>query len=48
MFGKRNPKWLNIQNNFLRIISHHTSLKEALIRIEDILIFDFTVYEPLV
>jgi hypothetical protein len=37
---------VNIQNNFLGITSHHTSLKEALIIIEDISIFDSTVYEP--
>jgi len=37
---------VNIQNNFLGIISDHTSLKEALIIIEDISIFDSTVYEP--
>jgi len=37
---------VNIQNNFLGIISHHTSLKEALIIIEDISIFYSTVYEP--
>jgi len=30
---------VNIQNIFLEIISHHTSLKEASIIIEDILIF---------
>jgi len=30
---------VNIQNNFLGIISHHTSLKEALIIIEDISFF---------
>jgi antibiotic biosynthesis monooxygenase (ABM) superfamily enzyme len=30
---------VNIQNNFLGIISHHTSLKEVLIVIEDISIF---------
>jgi len=37
---------VNIQINFLGIISHHTSFKETLIIIEDILIFDSTVYEP--
>jgi hypothetical protein len=37
---------VNIQNIFLGIISHYTSLKEALIIIEDISIFDSTVYEP--
>jgi hypothetical protein len=37
---------VNIQNNFLGIISHHTSLKEASIIIEDISNFDSTVYEP--
>jgi hypothetical protein len=37
---------VNIQNNFLGIISDHTSLKEALIIIKDISIFDSTVYEP--
>ena len=36
---------VNIQNNFLGIISHHIALKEALIIIEDFLIFDSTVYE---
>jgi len=42
----KKPKVVNIQNNFLGIISHHTSLKEASIRIEGISIFDSTVYEP--
>jgi len=42
----KKPQVVNIQNIFLEIISHHTSLKEALIIIEDILIFDSTVYEP--
>jgi hypothetical protein len=37
---------VNIQNIFLGIISHYTSLKEALIIIEDISIFDSSVYEP--
>ena len=41
----KKPKVVNIQNNFIGIISHHTSLKEALIIIEDISIFDPTVYE---
>jgi len=36
---------VNIQNNFLEIISHRTSLKEALIIIEDISISDSMVYE---
>jgi hypothetical protein len=43
----KKPQVVNIQNIFLGIISHYTSLKEALIIIEDILIFDSTVYEPL-
>jgi hypothetical protein len=38
------PQVVNIQNIFLGIISHHTSLKKALIIIEDISIFD-SVYE---
>jgi hypothetical protein len=37
---------VNIQNIFLGIISHHTSLKEASIIIGDILIFGSTVYKP--
>jgi hypothetical protein len=37
---------VNIQNIFLGIIRHHTSLKEASIIIEDISIFYSTVYEP--
>jgi len=37
---------VNIQNNFLGIINPHTSLKEALIIIEDISISYSTVYEP--
>jgi hypothetical protein len=37
---------VNIQNIFPGIISHHTSLKEASIIIEDILIFYSIVYEP--
>ena len=37
---------VNIQNNFLGIINHHTSLKEALIIIENISIFYSIVYEP--
>jgi len=36
---------VNIQNIFLWIISHHTSLKETSIIIEDISIFDSMVYE---
>ena len=35
----KKPQVVNIQNIFLGIISHHTSLKEALIIIEDISIF---------
>jgi hypothetical protein len=35
----KKPGVVNIQNNFLRIINLHTSLKEALIIIEDISIF---------
>jgi hypothetical protein len=42
----KKPQVVNIQNIFLGIISHHTSLKEASIIIGDILIFDSTVYEP--
>jgi len=42
----KKPQVVNIQNIFLGIISHHTSLKEASIIIEDILIFDSTVYKP--
>jgi len=42
----KKPQVVNIQNIFLGIISHHTSLKEALIIIEDISIFYSTVYEP--
>jgi hypothetical protein len=42
----KKPQVVNIQNIFLGIISHHTSLKEASIIIEDISIFDSTVYEP--
>jgi hypothetical protein len=38
------PQVVNIQNIFLGIISHHTSLKKTLIIIEDISIFD-SVYE---
>jgi hypothetical protein len=37
---------VNIQNNFLGIISHHITLKEVLIIIEDISIFYSMVYEP--
>jgi len=40
----KKPEVVNIQNNLLGIISHHTSLKEALIIIEDISTFDSTVY----
>jgi len=40
----KKPQVVNIQNIFLGIISHHTSLKEALIIIKDISIFD-SVYE---
>jgi len=32
----KKPQMVNIQNIFLKIISHHTSLKEASIIIEDI------------
>ena len=35
----KKPQVVNIQNNFLGIISHHTFLKEALIIIKDISIF---------
>jgi hypothetical protein len=42
----KKPQVVNIQNIFLEIISHHTSVKEALIIIKDILIFDSMVYEP--
>jgi hypothetical protein len=42
----KKPRVVNIQNNFLGIINLHTSLKEALIIIEDISIFYPTVYEP--
>jgi len=41
----KKPSTVNIQNNFLGIICHYTALKEALIIIKDISIFDFTVYE---
>jgi hypothetical protein len=41
----KKPWVVNIQNNFVEIISHHTSLKEALNIIEDISIFDSTIYE---
>ena len=42
----KKPKVVNIQNIFVGIKSHHTSLKETSIIIEDISIFDSTVYEP--
>jgi hypothetical protein len=42
----KKPQVINIQNIFLGIISQHTSLKEALIIIEDISIFDSGIYEP--
>jgi len=42
----KKPQVVNIQNFFLGIISHHTSVKEVLIIIKDISIFDSTVYEP--
>jgi len=42
----KKPKWLISKIFFLGIISHHTSLKEASIIIEDISIFDSMVYEP--
>jgi len=43
----KKPQVVNIQNIFLGIISHHTSLKEASIIIEDISIFFYSmVYEP--
>ena len=42
----KKPKVVNIQNIFLGIISHHTSLKQTSIIIEDISNFDSTVYEP--
>jgi hypothetical protein len=35
----KKPQVVNIQNIFLGIISYHTTLKEALIIIEDISIF---------
>jgi hypothetical protein len=35
----KKPQVVNIQNNFLEIISHHTSLKEVSIIIEDIQFF---------
>jgi hypothetical protein len=38
---------VNILNNFLGIISHNITLKEVLIIIDNISIFDSTVYEPL-
>jgi hypothetical protein len=42
----KKPQVVNIQNIFLGIISHHTSLKEASIIIEDIPnFFNSTVYE---
>jgi hypothetical protein len=41
----KKPQVVNIQNIFLGIINHHTSLKEASIIIEDISIFDFMVYK---
>jgi len=44
----KKPQVVNIQNIFLWIIRHHTSLKEASIISEDILIFfDSTIFEPL-
>jgi len=42
----KKPQVVNVQNIFLRIINHHTSLKEVSIIIEDILIFDSMVYKP--
>ena len=42
----KKPYVVNIQNNFLGLISHHTSFKEGLIIIEDISIFYSTIYEP--
>jgi hypothetical protein len=43
----KKPKVVNIQNIFLEIISHYTSLKEALIIIKDISFFYYSmVYEP--
>jgi hypothetical protein len=36
----KKPSVVNIQNNFLGIIYHHTALKEALIIIKEISIFD--------
>jgi len=35
----KKPQVVNIQNNFLEIISHHTFLKEVSIIIEDIQFF---------
>jgi len=42
----KKPQVVNIQNIFLGIISHNTTLKEASIIIGDISNFDSTVYEP--
>jgi hypothetical protein len=42
----KKPQAVNIKNIFLVITSHHISLKETLIIIKDILIFDSTVCEP--
>jgi hypothetical protein len=42
----KKPGVVNIQNNFLGIINPHTSLKEALIIIEDIsILFYSTVHQ---
>ena len=41
----KKPQVVNIQNIFLGIISHNTTLKEASIIIGDISNFDSTVYE---
>jgi hypothetical protein len=43
----KKPQVVNVQNIFLGIINHHTSLKEVSIIIEDILIFNSMVYKPL-
>jgi hypothetical protein len=42
----KKPQVVKIQNIFLGIISYYTSLKEVSIIIEDISIFNPTIYEP--